>query len=135
MDSLVPSNNGSSTCVPVGNHRLEINQTESGAVIRLLGPNGTRPVEIDITPSGPVLRLGTGLSIVVDGPLAIAGEVVDIRATKSLSLYSDGDIKLSAAHAVASEAAEHTIVARDRNITLDANDDVAINGERIRLNG
>ena len=35
----------------------------------------------------------------------------------------------------ACQAGAHTIVARDRDVTIDANDDVIVNGEHIRLNG
>ncbi|MGD0835593.1 MAG: PIN domain-containing protein [Polyangia bacterium] len=36
---------------------------------------------------------------------------------------------------LACQAGAHTIVARDRDVTIDANDDVIVNGEHIRLNG
>jgi hypothetical protein len=136
LDSLIPSNNHpDSNCLSVGNHRLEISRTESGATIRLLGPDGTQPLEIDIGPSGPVLRLRAGLSIAIEGPIAIGGDMVSIRARREMSLHSDGNLSLSASGRLTCEAAAHTIVARDRDVIIDANDDVVVNGERIRLNG
>jgi hypothetical protein len=119
----------------IGDHTLVVQRTDSGAVIRLLGSEGARPIEIEITPSGPVLRLRTGVSIVVDGALSLGAETVTISARRELSLRSQDKVLLSAGGEMASDAAAQTIVASDRDVKIRANDDVVLNGERIRLNG
>jgi hypothetical protein len=134
-DALIPPEGATESRMSIGDHTLVVQRTDSGAVIRLLGSEGARPIEIEITPSGPVLRLRTGVSIVVDRALSLGAETVTISARRELSLRSQDKVLLSAGGEMASDAAAQTIVASDRDVKIRANDDVVLNGERIRLNG
>jgi len=132
---LAPMKADRESRISVGDHTLFLERTDSGAVIRLVSPDGSRPIEIEITPSGPILRLRSGMAIAVDGAVSLGAETVDICARRELSLRSEGKIIVHAGGEMASEADAHTIVARSRDVRVSANDDVIMNGERIRLNG
>jgi hypothetical protein len=134
-NTLVPTAPGKVSSVTVGDHRIVFKRTDSGAVIKLVSVTGDSPIEIEITPSGPLLRLRTGVSIVVEGPLSVGAETVSICARKELSLSSEGEVTFRARGEITSEAKAQTIVARARDVKISANDDVVMNGERIRLNG
>lgn len=121
--------------IPVEGHTLTIERApEGGAVLRLTNAGGDTPLTIELTSAGPVLRVGTGLAIAVDGDLRFAAERVDIQARAGLELRSGGDVIVNAEGDNLSSAREHVLEARLGDVRLDANDDVKIAGERIRLN-
>lgn len=93
-----------------GNH-LSIEQVAGGHVLRIAGADGAQAVEIALTPSGPVLRIAAGMRIEVAGDLAIEAENLQLRGRDSVRI----------------EAGRGDVAVR-------ANDDVLLDGERIRMN-
>lgn len=122
------------TRVTLGNHVLVIERTAEGGLLRLLSPEGAKPIEIEVTAAGPILRLGNGLAISVAGKLDIAAEELSLSARRELSLRSEGTMEIAAAGDMAIEAEAHTIEARLGDVSIKANDDVIAVGERIRMN-
>lgn len=122
------------TRIVVGGHTLTLERTAEGGILRLLSPSGAKPLEIEVTPRGPVLRLGNGLSIVVAGKLDFAADEVSLTAHQDLSLRSGGTLQVQAAGDMTTEAEAHRITARRGDVALEANDDVILAGERIRMN-
>jgi hypothetical protein len=120
--------------VAIGKHLLIVERTESGGILKLVAADGNQPLEIEITESGPILRLRTGLSVSIEGPVTIAAETVGLHARKRLSLSSDGPIDMQAAGDMSSLAEAHIIKARLGDVRLQANDDVVMLGERIKMN-
>ena len=122
------------TRIALGNHVLVVERTAEGGLLRLLSPEGAKPLEIEVTAAGPVLRLGHGLAIAVAGKLDLAAEEISLRAQRGLELRSEGTAILAAKGDMSIEAEAHSISARLGDIKLKANDDVIAIGERIRMN-
>jgi len=104
--------------IALGGYHLVLERTETGGVLRLVGPDGAQPLEVAITPEGPVLRLRTGLAVVVDGQLALTADQMSLHARRALRLTSD----------------EQVDIRSGGDVALRASDDVRLNGERIDLN-
>jgi hypothetical protein len=118
----------------IGTHVLVLERTDNGGLLKLASSDGSQPLEIEITPAGAVLRLGTGLAITVAGNLALNGETLSIHANKHLALSSDGGLDIRVAGDMSSQAEAHIIAARLGDVKLEANDDVVLRGERIKMN-
>jgi len=102
----------------VGKYHLLLERSETGGVLRLVGRDGLERIELAITDDGPVLRLCTGLAVVVDGELALTADQLSLHARRALRLTSD----------------EQVDIRSGGDVALRANDDVKLNGERIDLN-
>lgn len=120
--------------IALGGYHLVLDRTEAGGVLRLEGRDGAQPLEIEVTPAGPVLRLRAGLAISVEGDLDLAADRLALHARSAFSLTSDGTIAVQARGDLTSEAAAHAITAVLGDVAVRANDDVRLNGERIKLN-
>ena len=118
-----------------GNQRLLVERVEGQNFLKIVGADGLVRLSIHISPAGPILRLeGPGLLIQADGPLAIDAEQVSIHAREGLSLSSGADAEICAAGNLTTQANAQIITAHLGNVSLSANDDVTLNGERIRMN-
>nr|PZN20196.1 MAG: hypothetical protein DIU78_19700 [Pseudomonadota bacterium] len=123
-------------------YRLTIQRTNDGALLRIAAADGSTPLCIEFGPAGPVLRLGTGLGIAVDGELRFDARNVEIRAQESLKLESGSTLELASGADIVidgtgdltASAREHRLSARLGDVRVEANDDVRLTGERIRLN-
>lgn len=104
--------------VALGAYELVFERTAAGGAVRLVGRDGAQPIEIEVTPAGPVLRLRAGLAIAVDGDVDLAGRRISLHARDGLSLASDAAVD----------------VRSGGDVSVQANDDVKLNGERIQLN-
>lgn len=104
--------------ITLGGYHLVLERTDTGGVLRLIGRDGAQPIELAITPEGPVLRLRSGLAVVVDGELAVTADEMSLHARRALRMSSD----------------EQVDVRSGGDVALRANDDVKLNGERIELN-
>jgi hypothetical protein len=120
--------------IPVQGHVLTIERRADEALIRLHRADGNQALAIELGPNGPVLRLGSGLAIAVEGELSFSAEHVDIHGRTGVQLRSGGDTVLQSEGDLMSSAREHVLEARLGDVRLDANDDVKLTGERIRLN-
>lgn len=103
--------------------------------LELLTPDGPLCLTIRLAKDGPAVEIhGAELHLRADSRLRLEGEHVELLARKRLDIRSEGDIHQSAVGAAHSTAFEHQIDATHGEIRLTANDDVAVEGERIRLN-
>jgi hypothetical protein len=88
-------------------------------VLRLTAPDGRVCLKIALGPEGPTVELSAAaLSVATDGDLSIDCERFQVNARQE----------------IVTEAVAQRHVARLGGIDLVANDDVALEGERIRLN-
>lgn len=113
--------------LPLGHYALHIDRIEGGHLLRLTGPEGERALEIALTPEGPVLRLHGGLRMDLVGDLAIDAKRVSLHGREGLVLSSGTDAALVA-------AGDFSVQAELGDVSVRANDDVRIDGERIRMN-
>jgi hypothetical protein len=118
----------------IGQHVLVIQRTATGGVLSLATADGSQPIEIEITPTGPILRLRTGLAVSVAGPISLSADSLTIQTQKQLSLISGGTLNIEAAGDLTTVADAQTISARLGDVRLDANDDVVLRGERVKMN-
>jgi hypothetical protein len=120
--------------VNLGRHLLRVQRTETGGILRLLAVDGSQPLEIEVTAAGPVLRFGAPLTIAVDGALAIDADTISLHARSALNLVSDGTMAIRADGELKCSARAQEIRATLGDVRLCANDDVVVDGERIKLN-
>jgi hypothetical protein len=103
-------------------------------VLRLFAEDGAERVEIEVTPAGPVLRLRSSLAVSLEGGLSIDAETISLRARSALEIVSGGDLTMNAAGALQSVGRTQHLSATLGDLRLSANDDVVVEGERIKLN-
>jgi hypothetical protein len=113
--------------IPLGDHFLHIEPEAGGHVLRLVGPGGAQRLEIAVTADGPVLRLHSGLKLELAGALTIDAQTVALHGREGLALTSGADARITAAG---------DLVARAElgDVSVRANDDVRLDGERVRMN-
>jgi hypothetical protein len=118
-----------------GSQRLEIERGADQDTIRLVGPEGGLRLTIIVTPAGPVLHVdGAGVMIQTTGVLGIAAERVAIHGREGVSLTSGTDVQVQATGRMDMQARSVGIKAEVGDVEVRANDDVRIDGERIRMN-
>ena len=106
-----------------------------GDELRLRAPDGRVCLKIKLTPAGPEVELqSVALSIATKGDVNVACERFNVVAEQGVSIVSGGDVTTNAAGALETEAHAQRHRARRGDIALVANDDVSLDGERIRLN-
>lgn len=120
-------------------------QTEAGYTVelsrgkpeslRLFAPAGTLCATIHLDPGGPRLEIEAAeLHARAGERVRLEGDTVEIVARETLALHSEGTIHAHAGGLHRSDAFEHHIEACRGEVRLVANDDVALDGEHIRLN-
>lgn len=118
----------------IGDHVVVVERHAAGGVLKLIAADGNLPLEIAITKEGAVLRLGRGLAVSVAGPLALEVESLAVNARSGIALDSGGPLQLHASGDIVTTGDGQTIVARKGNVDVMANDDVTLQGERIKMN-
>lgn len=122
-----------------------IEVTEGGAEdrIQIRSTRGDVVLSVRVTDQGPVLSIsGVSLEISASKNLALTCETLEIKATTDASIDVGGSLRERVGGSVRREAAgASTVTAREMKLdafpggmVLRANDDVAITGERVRLN-
>lgn len=118
---------------------------EAGASERLVvrGPAGNVELAIRFTEQGPVLSFqAAAIDLTTAGDIRMDCERLQVHARREVAVTSDGDLRetVAGARSVAvggdSTLAAHSveIASRRGDVTVKANDDVRIKGERVRLN-
>jgi hypothetical protein len=120
--------------VTMGSHVLLVESTGSGGSLRLVGPDGAQPLEVVVGPEGAVLHLRSGLTVAVDGQLALRADAISLQAQTAMDISSGGSIGVRAEGDIVSEARAQIIRASAGDVRVVANDDVVMDGERIKLN-
>src|SRR5574340_219630 len=100
---------------------------ESCDEVTIRGPAGEVLLEVALTPAGPVLRFHAAqVRLDCSGSFKVRCESFDVQTT--------GDIVQQAGGTLRAESNEISLEARRGNVDVRANDDVNLNGERVRLN-
>ena len=118
-----------------GGYAVDVTDDGGHDVLRLRAPDGRICLKIALSPSGPEVELSSvGLSIVSDGAVRVACDRFEVEATSGLKLSTGGALQARAGGDIETEAFAQRHEARRGDIALVANDDVTLDGERIRLN-
>lgn len=119
----------------IGEHELQIHRAFGNDVIRIVNPAGRVGISISVTREGFTLNLeGAGLRLETTGELGIRAERLALHGEKGVDITTGGDATIRVAGDLHSEARIQNITATLGNVNLRANDDVRLDGERIRLN-
>ena len=103
--------------------------------VRLLEADGTTCLTIRVGAGGTVIELGGGpVALNVEGDLAISSRRLHLHGREEVAISSDADIRVEAAENSSIRAKRQEIVSTRGNLKASANDDVLIDGERIRMN-
>ena len=103
--------------------------------LELHAPDGRMCVLITLTPEGPRIELhATSLAVHTEHDLALHCRRFEIEAREGMALRTRGDLALSATGTLVTDALEQHHLAHRGDIRMRANDDVQLDGERIRLN-
>jgi hypothetical protein len=103
----------------LGDHIATIESIDGRPVLRLIAPGGAEALQVVMLPSGPLLRLGSGLRLELAGTFAVSADSIQLHGRDQVSITAGNDVTV--------EAQRGTAMVR-------ANDDVAFDGERIRMN-
>lgn len=118
-----------------GGQRLLLERSPCEDVVSFVGRDGRVSVVIHVTEQGPVLRFeGARLAIQAAGELSLEADHLSLHARKGLRVSSGGNLALHASGDLESTARIQTITADLGNVSLKANDDVKLNGERVLVN-
>jgi len=119
----------------VAQQKLVIEYHHISNVLNIIDSDGIVSLSIHLTKEGPVVRIAGGaLTIQAEGNLTIDAERVAIHSQKGMALTTGGNFHIEAAGDLHSKARIQTITADLGNVDIKANDDVTLDGERIRMN-
>jgi hypothetical protein len=119
----------------VGGQRLVVEHRATGDTIQIVAGDGRMAMRIRVTAAGALLELdGMDLKIQAAGDLAIEADRLALHGRSSIAMTTGGDALLYAAGDMHSRARIQNIKADLGNVNVTANDDVSINGERVRVN-
>ncbi len=119
----------------VGRQQLVIEHRETDDTLQIYGSDGRLTLTVRVTPEGLMLVVdGAGLAIRATGALTVDAQRVAIRGREGIVLHSDADACLSAAGSIDLSAERQELRATRGDVRVSANDDVRLDGERIRMN-
>ncbi|RLB81914.1 MAG: hypothetical protein DRH15_06395 [Deltaproteobacteria bacterium] len=119
----------------VGGRELLIESNCDSNIIRIIEPEGTASLTILITKKGPIVQLtGKSLMIEAEGDISFEAENISLHSRKTTTISSETDLSFRAEGTIDSKASEHSICSELGDVKVKANDDVKLNGERIKLN-
>jgi hypothetical protein len=108
-------------------YRVELSDEGGTEGLRIVAPGGHLCLKISLEASGPRIDVyGAELHAHAEDVVRLEGRRVEISGKDAVTLKSEGTIT--------SEAFEHHLESTHGEVRLVANDDVALDGERIRLN-
>lgn len=117
------------------NHTVSLTARADGEFLDVRSPDGTLHLRVTIDAvSVQVQIVADEVRLRANDRLRLESRRLELAASEELRLESDGKIRQIARANVESTAFEHEFESTHGEIRLTANDDVALDGERIRLN-
>ena len=136
--SSVPSEGDGNFSVPLrfgGQLAVEGQNQEGGEQIILRAPDGEVQLKITVTEDGPLLHFrAAALQLESEGALRVDCEDLEIRARGNIDQQANGDLVQLAKGDLNIRADRCHMSARRGDVRVWANDDVRLNGERVKLN-
>lgn len=119
----------------IHDHSLEIRRSISQNVLRVVSLDGRAGISITVSDRGITVNVSGGdLTLQTSGALSIDAEKLSLHGREGVVVSSGGDASLRVVGDFDAEARIHNIRASLGNVNVRANDDVCLDGERIRLN-
>lgn len=119
----------------VGEHALELVSHPDYNVLRIVAADLTTGVSVRVTQQGITVQItGISLTLASDGPLRLVADDLSLHGRNALSVTSGGDATIEAGGDLHCAARTQNIRARLGSVEIQANDDVKLTGERIKLN-
>lgn len=110
-------------------------QNPVGERLELISADGVLQLSIEMTPNGANIQLsGRQIQIAAKEKLELKSPHIHIQASETLALESEQDITQNAKRDFFSKARIQNIEADLGNVNIKANDDVRVDGERVKLN-
>lgn len=126
---------GPETLELTGRHRLLLERSNQGDSLRLVTPDGSTPIVIEVTSAGVTLRISApNVALEAAGDLSIGADRLALRGRREVSVSSGGDLELTAAGDMQSRAEGHLLHAQRGSVDVKASDDVKLAGERVMVN-
>lgn len=117
-----------------GDHALSIRRRGGDDEIAIVGPTGAG-VTVSVTREGITVTFGgADVRLRTPGALAIHAGEIALHGARGVAITSGGAAEIRAAGDLVTSASAQRIEARDRDVVVEANDDVRLDGERVRLN-
>ncbi len=116
-------------------YTVEALEVQEPATLRLIAPDGRICLKITLTPTGPEVELSSAsLKIASEGDVAVECARFAVSTKGDIALASGGDLLVRAVGEMNTEAFAQRHRALRGDFALKANDDVTLDGERVRLN-
>jgi hypothetical protein len=123
-------------------YMLNLRDHGSADVLTVAAPDGQLCLRVVLGPDGPMVEVqAASLRLTASADIRVDCERLELNARERMTLrggevraVADRDFRVQAGGLIESEAFAQTHRARLGNIELKANDDVALDGEQIRLN-
>lgn len=137
-----PAAAGSRTLALRSGGSVRLSGGAGAETLSIRGADGSVQLEVHLGPAGPVLRFGGDrVSIEAPGELALSCRTFEVRS-ESITLAASGRIEQRAGGSLELRAGGDAVLSADAvsvegrsgEVALRANDDVALNGERVLLN-
>ena len=121
-----------SLALPSG-YAVDVRTAPEELVVR--APGGGICLRVLLTPEGPRVEIDAGsIALRSQGEISLAGSRIVLDGREGIALRSGADLAIEAEGSLRTTATEQLIEATKGDIHVEANDDVRVDGERIRLN-
>jgi hypothetical protein len=119
----------------IDDQTLVIEHHDGCNLLTIAGPRGGISLSIRLTERGAELEIGgEGLAVRTSGDLSINARRLSLHGRDGVALSTGGDVSIEAGGDMRSKARGHRITADPGDVEVRANDDVKLDGERIRMN-
>jgi hypothetical protein len=135
MKTLVKASTGTQAVELSGEQRLLVCRHDDGDRVQFIDRNGKLTLTVIVSEHGTVLRFeGASVAVQASGELSIEAERLSLHGRSGTAITSGGELTLQASGDLHSTARCQSVVATLGDVRLQANDDVKLSGERVRMN-
>lgn len=104
-------------------------------LLQIVGPQGRPTIVIRVGDHGTSVELAGGPVVLnVDGDLRIEADRLQLHARDRLSLSSAQNAEIAVGESLTTTAKRQSVTSTRGDVSILANDDVRLDGERIRMN-
>jgi hypothetical protein len=119
-----------------GGRQLVLRRDEGRDLLTLREASTGRALTITVTEGAVEVALHcAALALTTDGDLTIEAGRIALHGRRGLALATEGSAIVEVGESLVARASAHEITAVRGDVRVVANDDIQLEGERIRLNG